>query len=474
MTSYSVNTVTQGTTRFPQYVAGAAAAGGAFAIGTALGWPSPVGDTLRNEYNLTDTQWDWVGSIITIGAAFSCLPIGLLMKKFGRKWTMIALVIPFLIGWILLIFAQGFWMLFTGRLFLGLAGGAFCISAPQYSAEIAEKEIRGIIGTFFQLLINGGILFVYIIGPLVSITVTNIICAGVAVLFGVIFFFMPESPVFLVIENRIDEAKHSYKWLRGATYDPQWEIDELKAEIAETQRNHITFSEAFKFKSTKMAMFIGFGLATFQQMSGINVVIFYATDIFRAANITLNPDISTIILGSINLGFTVVGSILVDRVGRRILLLISIIGMTLCTTALGVFFLINPVPEEGAPPQDNPEATLGWLPVTSLGLFLVFFALGYGPVVWLMIGEVYSKSVGAVVGPVTGSYNWLFAWLITFFFGAIQRAIGMAWTFWIFSIGSAVGILFTFFIIPETKGKSMAEIQVMLNGTSKKTSSIAQ
>lgn len=202
----------------------------------------------------------------------------------------------------LLIFAQGFWMLVTGRFFLGLAGGAFCISAPQYSAEIAEKEIRGIIGTFFQLLINGGILFVYIIGPLVSITLTNIICAGVAVLFGVIFFFMPESPVYLVIENRLDEAKSSYKWLRGSEYDPQGEIDELKAEIEENERNKITFSEAFKFRSTKMAMLIGFGLATFQQMSGINVVIFYATDIFRAANITLNPDVSTIILGSINLG----------------------------------------------------------------------------------------------------------------------------------------------------------------------------
>lgn len=294
---------------------------------------------------------------------------------------MIALVIPFLIGWGLLIWAQGFWMLVTGRFFLGLAGGAFCISAPQYSAEIAEKEIRGIIGTFFQLLVNGGILFVYIIGPFISITLTNIVCACVAILFGVIFFFMPESPVYLVIENRLDEAKSSYKWLRGSTYDPQGEIDELKAELEENARNSITFSEAFKFRSTKMAMLIGFGLATFQQMSGINVVIFYATDIFKAADITLSPDISTIILGSINLGFTFVGAFLVDRLGRRILLLVSIIGMTLCTTALGVFFLINPVQEEGAPPPENADNNLGWLPVTSLGLFLVFFALGYGPVV---------------------------------------------------------------------------------------------
>jgi MFS family permease len=204
-----------------------------------------------------------------------------------------------------LIFAQGFWMLLVGRFFLGLAGGAFCISAPQYSAEIAEKEIRGIIGTFFQLLINGGILFVYLIGPkwvIADVMWTNVICAGVAVLFAVIFFFMPESPVYLVIENRIDDARNSYKWLRGDQYDPQQEIDELKQEIEETARNQITFSEAFKMRATKMAMFIGFGLATFQQVSGINVVIFYATDIFDSAQITLDSDVSTIILGCINLG----------------------------------------------------------------------------------------------------------------------------------------------------------------------------
>lgn len=208
-------------------------------------------------------------------------------------------------SWLLLIFATGFWMLFTGRLFLGLAGGAFCISAPQYSAEIAEKEIRGIIGTFFQLLINGGILFVYVIGPdwlFTQVVWTNVVCAGVAVLFGVIFFFMPESPVYLVIEDRLDEAKKSYKWLRGEHYDPQGEIDELKEELEEAKRNQITFGEAFRMRSTKMAMIIGFGLATFQQVSGINVVIFYATDIFESAQIQLRSDILTIILGCINLG----------------------------------------------------------------------------------------------------------------------------------------------------------------------------
>lgn len=174
-------------------------------------------------------------------------------------------------GWGLIIWAQGFWMLVSGRFILGLAGGAFCISAPQYSAEIAEKEIRGIIGTFFQLMINGGILFVYIIGPFLPMNATNGICAGIAILFGVIFFFMPESPVYLIVEDRTEDAKKSYKWLRGSSYDPQGEIDALKAELEENERNKITFSEAIKQRGTKMAMFIGFGLAFFQQVGRFSI-----------------------------------------------------------------------------------------------------------------------------------------------------------------------------------------------------------
>lgn len=235
-------------------------------------------------FDISPGQWDWIGSVITIGCAISCLPIGYLMKKFGRKWTMLTLVIPFLVGWALLIWARNVAMMISGRFLIGIGGGAFCISAPQYSAEIAEKEIRGIIGTFFQILINAGILFVYCIGPYISVFWTNITCGAVAVLFGVVFFFMPESPVYLVIEDRTDDAKKVYKWLRGDHYDPQSEIDAIKEEVEETQRNQIPFGQLIKQRASKIAIFIGFGLAFFQQMSGINVVIFYSTRIFDVSS----------------------------------------------------------------------------------------------------------------------------------------------------------------------------------------------
>lgn len=140
----------------------------------------------------------------------------------------------------------------------------------------------------------------------------------------------------------------------------------------------------------------------------------------------MDSDISTIIMGVINFSFTIVGALLVDYLGRRILLLVSIIGMTLCTTALGVFFFLLE--------QDETVAdTLSWLPLTSLSIFLITFAIGYGPVVWLMIGEVYSKELSGFVSPFTGAFNWMFAFVITLSFRPIADAITIGPTFWIFS-----------------------------------------
>lgn len=275
----------QSTTKWPQYVAGLSAAGGAFAVGTALGWPSQVGPKLvegdDRYFPFSKGDSDWAASVVTIGCAVSCLPIGLLMKKFGRKWTMISLVAPFMIGWSLVAWAQNLAMLITGRFLIGLAGGAFCVSAPQYAAEIAEKEIRGVIGTFCMLLINIGILFVYIVGAYASVFWTSIICAMIPLIFALSFFFMPESPVYLVMKNRENEVNKSYKWLRGENYNPQSEIDLLKEEIEEGNKSQAALSEILSRRASQRALLIGFGLMFYQQFSGINVVVFYSTFIFE-------------------------------------------------------------------------------------------------------------------------------------------------------------------------------------------------
>jgi MFS family permease len=273
------------TTKTRQILASLSAAGGAFAVGAALGWPSSAKEHLvpnnPRYFPISDSDFSQIASIITVGAMISCLPIGMLMKKFGRKMTMMGLVIPFVIGWSLVIFAKNLEMMLVGRFIIGLAGGAFCVSAPQYSSEIAENEVRGLVGTFFQLLIIAGILFSYIIGAYIDIYESSLICGAIPIVFAVIFSFMPESPVYLIEQGRDNEAILSYKWLRGDKYDPQNEINILKTEMSENETNQVSTSEVFSRKATKKAIAIGVGLMMFQQLSGINVVVFYISDIFQ-------------------------------------------------------------------------------------------------------------------------------------------------------------------------------------------------
>ena len=220
---------------------------------------------------------------ILVGLALSCLPIGFLMNAFGRKGMMLILVIPFLVGWSLVTWAQNFVMLLIGRFILGLAGGCFCISAPQYSTEIAEKEIRGILGTFFQVLVISGILFVYIVGAFVPVFWTNVICSVFPLIYGAILIFMPESPVFYMMKNREEDAVKSIKWLRGASYDPKQEIlnlqSEMHLELASSASKKSSI-KAFAEPAALWAILIIMGMMIIQQLSGISIVLFFATEIF--------------------------------------------------------------------------------------------------------------------------------------------------------------------------------------------------
>lgn len=184
----------------PQYVAALAAAGGAFAAGTVLGWTSPAESERTDAYDfdISDEQFSWVSSAMTLGAACVCIPIGFLINLIGRKWTMLLLVLPFVLGWALLIWAQNLPMMYAARFILGISGGAFCVTAPMYTGEIAQKDIRGTLGSFFQLMITIGILFVYGIGAGLNVFWMSVVCGIIPIVFGVIFFFMPESPTYLV------------------------------------------------------------------------------------------------------------------------------------------------------------------------------------------------------------------------------------------------------------------------------------
>ena len=177
------------------------------------------------------------------------------------------------------------------------------------------------------------------------------------------------------MRDRNQEASSAFKWLRGSQYDPAEDIAELQNENEEQKQNNLSVREALSRKSSVRGLVISFGLMFFQQMSGINAVIFFTTEIFESAGTSIDPQIATIIVGVMQVAATFVASLMIDRLGRRILLLVSDAIMALCTLMLGIFFFMKSKDADSV-------SSLSWLPIVSLCLFIVSFSIGFGPVPW--------------------------------------------------------------------------------------------
>lgn len=190
---------------------------------------------------------------------------------------------------------------------------------------------------------------------------------------------MPESPYYWVSKNQTEKAVSSLKWLRGNDYDYSTELQELQSEHQERENSKVSFAAAFGRKTSVKALIIMLGLMFFQQMSGINAVIFYTGFIFKAANTGIEGSLATIIVGVMQVIATFISSIIVDKLGRRILLLLSVSVMALCTIVLGIYFFLS---------EKNPSSmeSLGWLPIVAMCVFIVMFSLGFGPIPWVSHG----------------------------------------------------------------------------------------
>lgn len=183
--------------------------------------------------------------------------------------------------------------------------------------------------------------------------------------------------------------------------------------------------------------------------------------LFQEAGSELEPSTATIIVGVIQVVITFISTLVVDRLGRRILLMISGGVMAICTLLLGVYFYLST--------ETDDSTDLGWLPLTSVCVFIVAFSLGYGPIPWMMVGELFAPQIKGFASSLSCVLNWLLAFLVTRFYSDLKDAFSTQATFWIFAVISAIGTVFVFFIVPETKGKTLDEVQRVLGGSSSPT-----
>lgn len=446
--------------KLPQYLASIAATLGALAAGMVLGWSSPAGKdgvNLIEQYGIqmSPEAFSWIGSLTTLGAGAICIPIGILADLIGRRMSMLLMVIPFCIGWLLIIFSESVIMFYFGRFITGVSSGAFCVAAPLYTAEIAENSIRGTVGSFFQLMLTIGILLTYILGTFLTIKQLSIVSAIVPLIFFGIFFFMPETPFYYLQKGNEDAARKSFIKLRGSHYDVESELQAQREIVEENKRNRVSFSVAIQSTAAKKGFVIAYGLMLFQQMSGVNSIIFYSSSIFTLAGSTIPPNEASIIVGAVQVIAVFLSTLVVDRLGRRILLLSSIITLFVTTLVMGIYFYCI----ENTNVFDNAK----WFAIIPLCIFLIMFNFGFGPLPWTMMAEIFAPEVKGIAGSSACLFNWLMAFIVTKFYSNMTNALQPYGTFWVFSGFCAIGIFFVHFLVPETKGKSLNEIQRELN-----------
>ncbi|XP_017866776.1 PREDICTED: facilitated trehalose transporter Tret1-2 homolog [Drosophila arizonae] len=449
----------------PQYIAGLSAAFGAFCMGASMGWSSPVEKLLTEEnaygFPISDDQFGWISSLLTLGATVVCIPVGFVIDMIGRRPTMLALIPPYMVGWFLMLFANSVIMLYFGRFILGFCGGAFCVCASMYSTEISTVSTRGTLGSFFQLNTVTGMLYGYIIGGYCSLLTINILCAILPLIFAAVHYFMPESPVYFAMKGRENDAIKSLLWLRGADCDIRNELNEILEETNKsTDEPKVSIWVALRRPITLKGISIAVMLQALQQWTGINAIMFYSTSIFEDVGASLSGRVCTILIGATQVIMTLVATLIIDRAGRRILLLVSAFFMAITTCLMGVYFQMRDS-------DPNSVASIGWLPITSILVFIIFFSIGFGPGPWLVMAELFTEDVKSVAGSIAGTSNWFSAFLVTKLFPVLKNSIGSGPTFWIFCGIAIFGFVYVLIFVPETKGKTINEIQLILSGSKK-------
>lgn len=439
------------------YLIAAIAATGGLLFGYDTGIINVALPTLRPAFNLTPALESWVVSAVLAGGMVGPFVSGPLTDKLGRKKINILAALVFVLGSIVVAVAPSVAFLIGGRLLLGLAIGIVASTVPLYIAELAPKESRGTLVTFFQLAITLGILLSYVIGYLFESDPDgwrSMFWAGfipaIILLLGMLF--VPESPRWLIAKGREDEALQVLEKLRT----PEQARDELNEtkQLMQSEQSGKADWAIFFSKRFRIPLIIGVGIFCIQQFSGINAIIYYSTDIFKKLFDTSTATLATVGVGIVNSLATIIAMPFLDKWGRKPLLYTGLIGTAICLGTVGLAFLLK-----DSLSADAQKIML----VGGSYAYIVFFAISLGPLGWLLISEVYPLKIRGFASSM-GSFNhWFFDFWVAFSFPRLA-ATSMGDNGGIFFLYMSVvllGLLFAKYIVPETKGKTLEEIEAM-------------
>ena len=415
---------------------------------------------LKSHFDLTPVSQGWAAACALLGCILGVVFAGMLSDWLGRKRVLVLSAICFLVSALGTAFPRTLTEFIIFRMLGGVGVGAASITSPMYIAEISPRGIRGRMVSVNQFAIIGGMLVVYFVNYLIARQGTEAwnIDYGWRWMFGsevlpatlllVMLFFVPESPRWLMKRARPDEARAILTRVGGPEYAAA-EQAEIKEAIA-----HETGSLAQLLKpGMRIVLVIGVGLAILQQVTGINVFLYFAPEIFKKLGAGTNMALlQTVVVGAVNLGFTVIAIWAVDKLGRKPLMVLGAAGMgvALCAMGFAAYW----------------EKTEAWVLIFVLS-YIACFALSVGPVTWVILSEIFPTLIRGRAMSIAALCLWAANFLVSQTFPMMNESEWLVakfhhgFPFWVYGAFCAVLVVFVLFLVPETKGKSLEEIEMM-------------
>ncbi len=401
---------------------------------------------VRQVFQLSSGQTELAVSVVLAGAALGAACAGYFADRFGRKPVLIVNAVIFGVFAVATGLANSLGPFLAARFLVGVAVGIASMITPLYIAEVAPARVRGAFVTLNQLAIVTGIVVAYYVDYLFSASgnwrgmFISAVAPSMVLLIALIF--LPESPRWLAAKGRFEDAFGILARVE-TTEEAQRDLDELR-EV--TDKDNVRLGDLFA-QRFRRPLLIGILLAIFQQITGVNTIIYYTPTILQMAGFqsASSAILATVLVGGVNLGATIVSLLLLDRVGRRPLLLLGIAGMAVGLTHLGYLF--------GAA-----QVSRGMI-LLDVVIYLASFAVGLGPIFWLLISEIYPTTVRGQAMSLSTVVIWISDLLVTMTFLSLVEGLGARASFWIYAGACVVALVFSAKMVPETKGRTLEEIE---------------
>ena len=400
--------------------------------------------------NLSSFDKELVTGLLLVGAAVGAFGSGKLADLIGRRPVILITAAVFVVGVLGAALSPTLWFLIVTRFVIGLAVGSASMAVPLYISEVAPPRVRGALVSFNQLALTSGILIAFLVDYALSSSGDWRLMFALATIPAALLFVgmltQAESPVWLVTHGRSADARRVLVRVRSADHDIEGEI----AEIRQLSSRSASYRELLEPDVRKLVV-IGVLLAVFQQITGINTVIYYAPTLLHQAGLGNSASLlANVGNGIVNVGMTVVAIRLIDKVGRRVLLLTGTVGMALALFVVAITFALN-------------GNTLGHsaaiVAVVSLAVYTGSFAIGLGPVFWLLISEIYPARIRGKAMSMATMANWGANFVVAVSFLTLLNAISNAGTFFLMGFLTVLAVAYFKKMVPETEGLTLEEIE---------------